>query len=199
MAAQWMKNFQNPEMNHSSIGRRLGDLSELPPDLLSQLKLDSAEVGVECSAVFSDDRRYRYELWRRWAPGAYAMFIGLNPSTADETTDDPTIRRCIGFAKSWGFSALCMTNLFAFRATDPKLMKVEPFPIGGVDNDLALVSLAEAAGIVIAAWGVDGNHRERDAVVRSLIPNLQCLGTTKGGHPRHPLYLKKDVTPIPFP
>jgi len=126
------------------------------------------------------------------------MFIGLNPSTADETQDDPTIRRCIGFAKAWGFSALCMTNLFAYRATDPAVMKAEQFPIGGDENDLALRSLSESAGIVIAAWGVHGTHMERDAAVKKLVPNLQCLGTTKEGHPRHPLYLRKDAFPFPL-
>ena len=123
------------------------------------------------------------------------MFIGLNPSTADETQDDPTIRRCIAFAKAWGYSALCMTNIFAFRATDPKDMKAEEFPIGGHENDLSLHSLSESAGIVIAAWGVHGTHLDRNADVMKLIPNLHCLGTTKDGHPRHPLYLRKDSVP----
>lgn len=153
---------------------------------------------ISCSASFSPCRRYRYELWRRWATGPYAMFIGLNPSTADETQDDPTIRRCINFAKAWGYSALCMTNLFAFRATDPRDMKAEAFPIGGHHNDLSLRSLSESAGVVIAAWGVHGTHLDRAADVVKLIPNLQCLGLSKEGHPRHPLYLKADCRPFPL-
>jgi hypothetical protein len=80
------------------------------------------------------------------------MFVGLNPSTADETSDDPTIRRCIAFAKSWGYSALCMTNLFAYRATDPKIMKKAQYPVGP-DNDDYLKMLSAGAGVVIAAWG----------------------------------------------
>lgn len=153
---------------------------------------------VSCSASFSLCRRYRYELWRRWAPGPYAMFIGLNPSTADETQDDPTIRRCIGFAKAWGFSALCMTNLFAFRATKPEVMKAEAFPIGGHENDLALRSLADSAGVVVAAWGVHGVHLDRAADVMKMIPGLHCLGLSQKGHPRHPLYLKADSKLVPL-
>jgi hypothetical protein len=155
---------------------------------------------MKCSATFSPCRRYRYDLWRRWSDndGPYAMFIGLNPSTADETKDDPTVRRCINFAKSWGYSALCMTNIFAFRATDPQKMKVEPFPIGGIENDNTLRAHSESAGIVIAAWGVHGTHLERDQEVMQLVPTLHCLGITKAGHPRHPLYIKADTQPVLF-
>lgn len=85
------------------------------------MKSDDLFLDQASAARFSLCRRYRYDLWRRWdISKGYAMFIGLNPSTADKTADDPTIRRCIGFARSWGYGALCMTNLFAFRATDPR-------------------------------------------------------------------------------
>lgn len=93
--------------------------------------------------AFSEDRAFRYTLWREWDVDSltgcaddlphghqFAQFIGLNPSTADETRDDPTIRRCIGFAKLWGYGALCMTNLFAFRATKPRDMRQAADPIG---------------------------------------------------------------------
>ena len=80
------------------------------------------------------------------------MFVGLNPSTADETNDDPTIRRCISFAQAWGYEGLCMTNLFAFRATEPSDMMKSPDPVGP-ENDQALINLAESAGVVVAAWG----------------------------------------------
>lgn len=150
------------------------------------------------NAVFSADRRYRYQLWRRWAEGGeYCCFIGLNPSTADENTDDPTIRRCIGFAKAWGYNALCMLNLFAFRATDPDIMKSEPEPVGE-ENDATLKRFTTGAGIVIAAWGVHGTHRERAGEVVAKFPNLHCLGTTKDGQPRHPLYLPKTTEPSLF-
>ena len=91
-------------------------------------------MSIDRKTRFSPCRRYRYTLWRDWNPllpdNVYAMFIGLNPSTADETNDDPTIRRCINFAKSWGCDSFCMTNIFAFRATDPKVMIAEPEPVG---------------------------------------------------------------------
>ena len=181
----------------------------------------------ERKTIFSPDRVYRYTLWREWDNGdlytpkqitrafEYAMFIGLNPSTADETKDDPTIRKCIGFAKRWGYGALCMTNLFAFRATQPKDMKRNPCPIGEGSfcafevateksitqcfrwkTDAYLFALARQAGVVVAAWGVNGTHLNRDKEVRGLIPSLRCLRKTKDGHPEHPLYIPYEVTPI---
>lgn len=156
-------------------------------------------MGDERSAVFSPCRTFRYELWRCWGdPMRAAMFVGLNPSTADETQDDPTIRRCIGFAKAWGYGALVMTNLFAFRATDPDEMKRAPLPVGP-DNDSFLRRWARDAGVVVAAWGVHGTHRGRDREVRDMLPTMRVLGLTKDGHPKHPLYLPKDLTPIHWP
>lgn len=163
------------------------------PDLF-----DAPGEQFQSSASFSPCRRYRYSLVRAWAVGPVCMFIGLNPSTADENIDDPTIRRCIRFAKDWGYGRLIMTNLFAFRATDPRDMKAEEFPIGGHENDLALRSLADSAGVVIAAWGVHGIHQDRAAGVKKMIPNLHCLGLTKDGHPRHPLYMPANSKPLPF-
>lgn len=151
----------------------------------------------ECT--FSPCRKYRYTLWRHWEGGdGYAMFIGLNPSTADEVQDDPTVRRCINFAKDWGYSALCMTNIFAFRATDPGDMKAVEDPVG-TDNDLSLLYIADHASVVVAAWGVHGVHSNRENEVKRLLGNkLMCLKLTKDGHPAHPLYLPKTLTPIPF-
>ena len=149
---------------------------------------------MKTGALFSECRTYRYGLWRTWQPGPYAMFIGLNPSTADETKDDPTIRRCIAFAKAWGYSGLYMANLFAFRATDPREMKKAFSPVGP-SNDHHLVRIAEDAGVVIAAWGQHGTHLNRDKAVRSLVPGLHYLRLTKEGHPGHPLYLPGDLKP----
>lgn len=149
---------------------------------------------IEQSAVFSPCRRYRYELWRRWATGPFVQFIGLNPSTADETNNDPTVRRCIDFAKRWGFSALCMTNAFSFRATDPEDMKAEPEPIGP-ENDKTLTATAASAGLIIAAWGVHGSHLDRESQLTTMIPGLHCLGITKAGNPKHPLYIKATTQP----
>ena len=150
-------------------------------------------------AVLSPCRRYRYVLTREWAAATgYAMFIGLNPSTADETQDDPTIRRCVAFAKAWGYSGLCMANLFAFRATDPKDMKATADPVGP-DNDLWLKQSAAGAGIVVAAWGANGAYKGRDAEVLAMIDPLHCLKLTKDGCPGHPLYLPAASTPTPYP
>lgn len=146
--------------------------------------------------VFSDCRKFRYTLWRTWNPEnlTYAMFIGLNPSTADETNDDPTVRRCIRFSKDWGYGALCMTNIFAYRATDPREMKAQSNPVGAC-NDSWLVEIWSRASIVIAAWGVHGEFLGRDKEVFDRLPNLHCLGTTKAGYPKHPLYLRADEKP----
>lgn len=154
---------------------------------------------LRSSAVFSSDGLYRYELWRVWnEPGErYAMFIGLNPSTADETSDDRTVRRCINFAKSWGFDALCMTNIFAFRATEPADMLKAEDPVGPLNLE-TLERLAKGAGVVIAAWGTNGEFMGQGDVVRGLIPNLSCLVLSKDGHPRHPLYLKATLKPVPL-
>lgn len=155
---------------------------------------------IERRTIFSSCRTWRYTLWRELELGnpSYVMFIGLNPSTADEVKDDPTIRRCIDFAKRWGYGALCMTNLFAFRATDPKVMKAAQDPVGP-DNDRWLKEIGASAGLRVAAWGAHGTHRARDEAVMGLLADdLSCLALTKDGDPRHPLYLKSCVRPVPF-
>jgi hypothetical protein len=127
------------------------------------------------------------------------MVIGLNPSTADETLDDPTIRRCVGFAKRWGFSGLSMTNLFAWRDTQPAGMKAAVDPVGP-DNDGWLLNCASGAGRIIAAWGNHGSHLGRDrAVVRLLAGGeLLCFQMNEDGSPAHPLYMPGDINPIPY-
>ena len=120
---------------------------------------------MKTDAKLSECRQYRYALWRTWDDSKpYAMFVGLNPSTADETDDDPTIRRCIVFAKDWGYGGLCMANLFAYRATDPSNMFSAQDPIGP-QNDVWLERLAKDAGIVVAAWGNHGGHLGRSKIV----------------------------------
>jgi hypothetical protein len=152
---------------------------------------------MERSATFSLCRTYRYALWRRWGPGPYAMFIGLNPSTADESNDDPTIRRCIAFARAWGYDALCMTNLFAYRAVEPAYMMKAAEPVG-CENDRTLARLARGAGVVVAAWGAKGTYMRRDQSAHLLVPGLHCLRLTKHGHPGHPLYLPAGLRPVPY-
>jgi hypothetical protein len=164
-----------------------------------------ADTTLKCS--FSPCQKYRYDLWRVWKqdesfPFAfldhrYCMFIGLNPSTADDNQDDPTIRRCIQFAKDWGYDALCMTNLFAYRATLPLVMKMQGAPIGEL-NDETLIKISKNAGIVVAAWGNHGNFMGRGEQVKKMIPNLHALAVNKDGSPKHPLYLRADLKPFPF-
>ena len=150
------------------------------------------------TATFSPDRKYRYVLWRGWnEKNPTAMFIGFNPSTADESKDDPTIRRCIGFAKDWGYGGLCMMNLFAFRATDPKEILEHPDPVG-IDNDRMLLELSPHAGITIAAWGARGGYKDRGQIVYRLLREMQCLGLTKLKYTRHPLYVPKNTKLKPF-
>lgn len=153
------------------------------------------------TAVFSSCRKYRYVLWRTWSPGPYVNFIGLNPSTADETKDDATIRVCRGFAQRWGFGAMCMTNLFAFRATDPKAIKAQTNPMGE-DNMHHLLQVSSEARLVVAAWGCNGTIFNQDLNVKEKLSQvgvkLHCLLKTDGGHPRHPLRIRRETMPIPL-
>ena len=154
---------------------------------------------MEKGADFSPCRRYRYTLWRLWGGArGYLMFIGLNPSTADEVQDDPTVRRCIGYARDWGYSGLWMTNIFAYRATKPDDMKAVADP-EGPENDRWLGQVAAGAELVVAAWGTHGAYRDRHQRVRDLLPQLHYLRLTQEGYPAHPLYLPKSLLPIPWP
>jgi len=150
------------------------------------------------TATLSKCRRYRYALWRTWDDTKpFVMFIALNPSTADETSDDLTLTKCINYAKSWGFGGVCMANLFAFRATLPSDMKASSDPIGK-DNNRWLENLANDAAIVVAAWGNDGSYLNRSEQVKQLLPNLHCLKINKSGEPAHPLYLAAKLKPVPM-
>ena len=155
---------------------------------------------LEKGASFSPDRVYRYSLWRFWKQPAnnYAVFVGLNPSTADEDEDDPTVRRCINYVFDWGYDALIMLNAFAYRSTDPKRLSEIKDPIGPM-NDFYLNVLSKDAGITVTAWGNIGNYRNRSHDVLKLLKEPYHLGWTKSGMPRHPLYLKKTVIPEPWP
>lgn len=160
----------------------------------------SVAETMESGAVFSPCRTYRYQLTRRWGDGPSLNVIGLNPSTADETVNDPTIRRCIGFAKAWGYAGLVMTNLCAFRATNPKALSVADDPVGPENWD-RIVQVAHEADRVLAAWGADLMGVWSWSHVRLRFPYEQqfwCLGLTKNGAPRHPLYVPKATQPIRF-
>ena len=170
------------------------------------------EGGHAASARFSPDRKYRYLLTRAF-PVEYSgglrlvvNFIMMNPSTADEKADDPTIRRCIGFARAWGYTDLNITNLSPFQATDPKeLREAGPEPDDVWQENIGVIlDMICASDGVVAAWGVHGAIDVRaDRVVAAIVEaipdvRLTCLGVTKEGHPRHPLYLPSDVARTPY-
>lgn len=154
---------------------------------------------VNGEAYFSPDagQVYRYALSRAWGDGPMVMFIGLNPSTADATVNDPTIRRCMGFARREGYGGMWMANLFALRATKPaRLFEATGNPMGP-DNEQWLRDMAKWCGSnnIIAAWGIHGDFMGQAYRLRRLLDGyrLRCLGRTKKGHPRHPLYLRADA------
>lgn len=165
---------------------------ELPEDFPARMAM---------AALLSEDGLYRYWLARVWDLDLPPLiFIGLNPSTADALQDDPTIRRCVGFARDNGFGSTVMVNLFAFRATEPKVMKLAADPIGPANDDWLVAAFKraqESGGKVIAAWGAHGQYKDRDYHVADLAErggvNLWCLGKTQAGDPRHPLYIKADT------
>jgi len=150
------------------------------------------------NATFSSCRKYRYSLFRIWDKiKKYVLFIGLNPSTANEEEDDPTIRRCVNYAKDWGYGGFMMVNLFAYRTMLSSNLKKVKYPVGS-ENDKYIVTLSKKADITVAAWGNNGNLYNRDKQVLILVPSLMCLKINKLGQPTHPLYLKKDLKLINY-
>ena len=149
-------------------------------------------------AVYSDCERYRYLLTRVWGPGPKALFVMLNPSTATEVQNDPTVERCERRARALEFGAFGVTNIFAFRATDPRVMRSEADPVGP-GNDAAIGDSALWADRIICAWGNHGLYLKRGARVEALLRGtgrtLQHLGLTGQGQPRHPLYVGYDRQP----
>lgn len=181
---------------------------------------------LEKKAVFSPCRRYRYSLWREvnMFGSGICQFICLNPSTADEVQDDPTVRRCIDYTDRWGYRWFCMTNIFAWRDTDPEAMKLVPKPISHCkrplplgdgsmilveENDYYISHIGVEAEMIVAAWGKHGDHHGRGESVKRMIrsmgprhpnqPRLHYLKLNDDGSPQHPLYLSKELKPIPFP
>ncbi len=152
-------------------------------------------------ATFDETRTYRYTLHRRWAPGGRrACFCLLNPSTADEFKLDPTLTRCLGYAQRWGFSAMEVVNIFALRSTDPAGLREHDDPVGP-GNDRAIRTAARRADLLLVGWGAHGALLDRGAHVGELLAPIAaplCLGLTNAGAPKHPLYLRKDLEPIPF-
>jgi len=151
-------------------------------------------------AAISEDGKYRYLLWRNWDPEKLkVVFIGLNPSAADAIVDDPTVRRCIGYAKTWGYGGLRLLNLFAFRTVSPKLLVKAQDPVGP-KNDHYLETYSMSGSCLIACWGTFGSFRGRQGEVLASLPlsKVYCLGLTQGGNPKHLLYLRKSLAPTPW-
>ena len=154
------------------------------------------------SAVYSACETYRYSLTRVWdTAGPRVTFVMLNPSTADERRNDPTVARCERRARLLGYGGFRVTNLFAIRATDPRDMRAAAAP-EGPGNAVALQEGCDWADRVIAAWGVHGAHRGQGprvaARLRAAGVALFHLGLTREGHPRHPLYLPYSASPLPW-
>ncbi|WP_300032622.1 DUF1643 domain-containing protein [uncultured Roseobacter sp.] len=154
---------------------------------------------IQSEAVYSDCGAYRYQLRRTWSPeGKKVNFIMLNPSVADEVRNDPTVARCEARARALGFGAFSVTNIFAWRDTDPAQLRKVGEPVGP-DNDKTLLTVAGWADTVIAAWGVHGAHLDRGRTVVEMLRGagigLHHMGLTKQGHPRHPLYLPYTAQP----
>ncbi len=153
-------------------------------------------------AVYSDCEKYRYVLTAGWDDGARRLlYVMLNPSKATELANDPTIERCERRARQLGYGAFSVVNLFGLRETHPERLRRARRPVGP-DNEHFILSAADKADDILAAWGVHGAHRNQGERVRSLlIANghaLSCLGRTKHGHPRHPLYISYKIRPTPF-
>ncbi len=152
------------------------------------------------SASFSEDGRYRWTLTRHWGDGPPALWVMLNPSTADATEDDPTIRRCVSFSRRAGAGSLTVVNLFALRATDPAALAAERDPCGASNWPVIRAHLAAHPVMVVAAWGAHPMaHRSAVRLHLADHPGLVCLGTTKGGHPRHPLYVAATTALVAWP
>ncbi len=154
-------------------------------------------------ATFTPCRRHRYTLTILIGDGPPGVFVMLNPSTADADRLDPTLRRVRGFAEAFGWGSITILNAFTFRATDPRSMLAEPEPNApGADEAIRQMCLM-ANGRTVVGWGVHGRHRGRDAEVLAILRGIgspaSALGTTKDGHPRHPLYLPKTARPVAFP
>ena len=150
-------------------------------------------------SVISECGKYRYQLWRIWDENKpKVLFVMLNPSKADAEKDDPTITRCIGFAKSWGYGGLYVGNLFAYRATKPEELKKADDPFGGDLNEHNLIWMADKCDLLLCAWGnptITKNMNRQTHFVKDLGLEPHYLELTKDGTPGHPLFLPADLKP----
>ena len=152
---------------------------------------------MQRTALFSSCMTYRYRLGRRWGPGPLVAFVLLNPSTADEQREDPTVRRCIGFAQRVGFGGLELVNLYAYRVTQPEDLRRAGYPVGP-GNDLHIEAAVRECERVLVAWGSHAQRQSRPQDVLALLRQLNiepyCLRLTRSGHPEHPLRLPHNCT-----
>lgn len=146
-------------------------------------------------AVISSCGQYRYALSWTWGPGPRVNWCCLNPSRADATLNDPSFMRMVRFSQSWGYGGLIVTNLFAYRATDPRDMRAAADPIGE-DNDFWIQTSSMNCALTVAGWGAGGAYLGRGVEVRRLLRDPHCLRVTKDGHPGHPLYLPASLRPV---
>jgi len=161
-----------------------------------------SKEGCESVARYSDCEGYRYDLTRVWDPaGGKVLFVMLNPSTATEYQNDPTVERCERRARALGYGAFRVCNIFAWRATDPKVMRAQADPVGP-ENDAVIGEACGWADRVICAWGTHGEHLQRGPAVEELIRGAGVapyhLGLSKHGHPKHPLYIAYSQQPAPW-
>jgi len=162
---------------------------------MGQVGRTMAKKKIKGDAEISVCGKYRYWLSRRWKPrGSEILFILLNPSTADAKQDDPTLRRCIGFAQRWKFSALTVVNLFGYRATDPSELKLlTREEAEGPDNDDHIKEQIDRADLVLVGWGTNGGIHSRDEAVLDMLYRPMAIGRTRDGFPKHPLYISAEA------
>lgn len=161
-----------------------------------------SDLFTETGAVFSPCDRYRYRLWRYWDRAKKPLcFLMLNPSTADDLENDPTVERCQRRAMMMGFGGLEVVNIFAYRSTDPSALSAVGDPVGP-ENDVAILGACRLAGMVVCAWGEHGKLGDRSGKVLELLARegipLHALVVNSSGEPKHPLYVSYDIRPTPF-
>ena len=166
------------------------------------IKREHLKGDAASTALYSPCQNYRYTLTRVWNPdGPKALFVMLNPSTATEVQNDPTVERCERRARALGFGAFRVCNIFAYRATDPRVMRAQADPVGP-GNDAAIAESALWADRIVCAWGTHGAHLGRgpavEALLRATERRLYHLGLSKAGHPKHPLYIGYSQQPQPW-
>lgn len=156
------------------------------------------DLTLPQGAVFSDDRKYRYALWRMWSSiRPVLMVIGLNPSTANEVKTDPTITRVVVRADRMGFGGLLMANLYALVSSDPKVLLVEPDAVGEY-NDSFLHLMIQMSDLQLCGWGSFKPVKKRAPAVFQMLKEPYCLGTNADGQPKHPLYIAYDVPLVKY-